>query len=79
MVSRGGASESLSLDSLPFLSPKVAALWFWRKAPHEVRTVTITNQSHPYTKSILDTVVFQYIKLQHLHCHHPSGQFRSEW
>ena len=53
----GGTSESLSLDSPPFLSPKVAALWFWRKTPHKVRTGTITNQSHPYTKSVLYTVV----------------------
>ena len=50
-------SESLSLDSIPFLSPKVAALWFWRKTPHKVRTGTITNQSHPYTKSIPYTVM----------------------
>ena len=54
---KGGTSESLSLNSLTFLSPKVAALWFWRKTRHEVRTGTITNQSHPYSKSILYTVV----------------------
>ena len=42
----GGNSESLSLDSLPFLSPKVAALWFWRKTPQKVRTGAITNQSY---------------------------------
>ena len=65
----GGISVLLSGDSPPFLSPKVAALWFWRKTPHEVRTGAITNQSY----------VCQYMKLQRLHCHHPSGQFRSEW
>ena len=76
---KGGNSESLLLDSILFLSPKVAALWFWRKTPHKVRTDTITNQSHPYTKSILYTVVCQYMKLQRLHYHNPSGQFKSEW
>lgn len=59
MVSRG-TSESLSLHSPPFLPPKVAALWFWRKTPHKVRTGTITNHSHPYAKSTLYTVVYQY-------------------
>ena len=42
----GGISNLLSGDSPPFLPPKVGALWFWRKTPHEVRTGAITNQSY---------------------------------
>ena len=53
----GGLANHFHSTPPPFLSPKVAALWFWRKTPHKVRTGTITNQSHPYTKCIPYTVV----------------------
>ena len=42
----GGIANHFHSTLPPFLSPKVAALWFWRKTPHKVRTGVITNQSY---------------------------------